>query len=129
MMDQIENISASFEKVENVVKPPQRPTVSASCRLSLQPILEHNPPRNPIAKLPMTLIATVAHGKKHDGKISPITYRNRLPNPPAKNIKMKFIALYYITPCILTPLSAAAALPCCCCKITRLRMKELLPCA
>ena len=46
----------------------------------------------------MTLIATVAQGKKHDGKMSPITYRNRLPNPPAKNIKMQFIALYYILP-------------------------------
>ena len=68
--------SASFEKVENVVKPPQRPTVSASCRLSLQPILEPNPPRRPIAKLPMTLIATVAQGKKHDDKMSPIAYRN-----------------------------------------------------
>ena len=72
--------SASFEKVENVVKPPQSPTVSASCKLLLQLILEPNPPRSPIAKLPMTLIATVAQGKKHDGKINPITYRNRSPN-------------------------------------------------
>ena len=80
--------SASFEKVENVVKPPQSPTVSASCRLSLHPILAPKPPNSPIEKLPMTLIPTVVHGKKDDGSTPPIAYRNRLPKPPAKNIKM-----------------------------------------
>ena len=90
--------SASFEKVENVVKPPQRPTVSASCKLSLQPTREPKPPNSPIAKLPATLIPNVVHGKNDDGNANPITYRNRLPKPPAKNIKMQVIALYCIIP-------------------------------
>ncbi len=80
--------SASLENVENVVKPPQRPTVSANCRLSLQPNFTPKPQKIPIQKLPTTLTPSVVHGKNETGSSIPTAYRNRLPKPPAKKIKI-----------------------------------------
>ena len=50
----------SFEKVENVVKPPQNPTIKDSRNVSPQPKRDAQPPKSPIAKLPTAFTANVA---------------------------------------------------------------------
>ena len=52
--------NASFENVENVVKPPHRPTVRNSARLcDIFPFLLINPPRIPINRQPSRLTTRV----------------------------------------------------------------------
>ena len=57
-------INASFEKVENVVKPPQKPTVRKRAQLlpSLAPRLK-SPQRHPIRRHPRRFAARVAQGR------------------------------------------------------------------
>ena len=52
----------SFEKVENVVKPPHNPTVRDNRTDSLQSKRDAHPPKSPMARLPTAFTANVAHG-------------------------------------------------------------------
>ena len=59
-------VIASFEKVENVVKPPQKPTTAKS-RTAADALPDHfarNPPKRPISNEPATLTPNVPHGNK-----------------------------------------------------------------
>ena len=76
--------NTSFEKIENVVNPPQRPTVSASCKLSLQPILEPKPPKIPITKLPATLVVPLPAFKRTNAIL--LIHANATPSLPRSEI-------------------------------------------
>ena len=55
--------NASFENVEKVVKPPQRPTVRNNAQLlPSAPFLLNRPHRRPMRKQPTRFTASVAHG-------------------------------------------------------------------
>ena len=56
-------VSASFEKVENVVKPPQRPTVRNRPQVVVSVALRVSmPQRRPSIRQPARFTARVAHG-------------------------------------------------------------------
>lgn len=81
--------NASRENVENVVKPPQKPAIAATCH-PLNGMAVHT---TPIANEPKALTSIVPHGKPiHNGAISTETvYLNALPtNPPAPANKTYF---------------------------------------
>ena len=65
-------VSASFEKVENVVKPPHRPTVRNRPQVVVSVALRVSMPhRRPIIRQPARFTARVAHG---NGKPLPIPF-------------------------------------------------------
>ncbi len=75
--------------VENVVKPPQRPTRSnkESCSLSIVPF-RTSAAMNARQNEPATLIANVAIGNVESDGIKPHRYRKTEPtNPPAPTAK------------------------------------------
>ena len=77
-------IRASLENVENVVKPPQRPTVRNNAQLLPSvPFLLKTPHRRPIRKQPTRLTVSVAHGNPFPMPfiIRPTRY---LADPPMK---------------------------------------------
>ena len=55
----------SLEKVEKVVKPPQKPTINRALSLGdMTPFLERRPKINPKSKQPTTFTKNVAQGNE-----------------------------------------------------------------
>ena len=94
----ISNISR--ENVENVVKPPQNPTVKASFKHVLISILSiNNTYKKPIMKPPKRFTNKVANGKlrwKDFKKLTPIKYLITAPLPPPIKIEIIFIIIHLL---------------------------------
>ena len=90
--------NASFEKVENVVKPPQKPTVRNNAQLLPSvPFLPNTPQRRPIRKHPTRFTVNVAQGnpllmpfRVNDTRYRPAPPR-KLPAPTANMVLIRSI--------------------------------------
>lgn len=86
----------SFAKVENVVKPPQKPVISSRLwPCDNIPVRSDTPHSSPMMKHPNALTAKVLMGNApigNDAQILPVRYRQHVPaKPPHPAISISFI--------------------------------------